>query len=485
MPDASKLAGYGALAWVPAQADYVFTAPTLAAGLASIHELEAGGDMLKPHVAEMMEEHLKKALSFNPLSAFDLTNLGVDVNAGIAVFSTGVSASVVFHLSDSKKMLDHVNSVLGAAGVMTIEVDGVKIASIVGGENPLALSWAIDNGWMWIHFGITAEKEAPGAWFHDSHSANGAFAGGADFQWALASTHTKVGSGETPLLGFANPARIVAAALPMVGPLDAMATCHTSLIAKTSRSALSITNSATDVGGVLAVDIGDAASIAGLHLPVSDGWAAASKDAPLSFAWNLDAAGISKLFESCSSEHHVEFPARGIRGFINSIDLDGPSGSGVVWLDLTNRKFIDSQLDQIPGRSMMESKKKFGNVEGRSSNVPMIGAFDYFIDDTRFAVSMGDGLLTRAIGAGGVADPASSPLGELSLKPNGFSRAFWNNIAGRMMGDAEKGKSAVDALLHWQQLQLRLAAEGSTLVLTADGTRAPTAATVAAPAAAK
>ena len=481
MPDASKLAGYGALAWVPAQADYVFTAPTLAAGLASIHEVEAGGNMLKPHLAETMEEQLKKALSFNPLSTADLTNLGIDVDSGIAVFSSGVSATVVFHLSDAKKMLDHVNSVLGAAGVLTNEVDGVKVASIVGGENPLQLSWAIDNGWMWIHFGLTVEKEAPLAWFHDSHSANGAFATGPDFQWALANAHSK-SSSDTPLIAFANPARFVTALLPMVGPLDATAACHTSLIAKTSRAALSITNTATDVGAVLAVDVGDASSIAGLHLPVPDGWAAASKDAPLSFAWNLDATRISKLFESCSADHHVEFPARGIRGFIDSIDLNGPSGSGVVWVDLTNRKAIDDQLNQIPGRSMMESKKKFGNVDGKSINVPMIGAFDYFIDDTRFAVAMGDGLLTRAIGNGGTADPASSPLGELSLQPSGFSRAFWTTIATRITQDQAKGNAAVDALLRWQRLQLRLDANGSTLVFTADGKRAAQA--VAAPAAA-
>lgn len=457
---------FPAARWVPASPSYVVAAPTFADAQRGLRDAIDGLGMFVGVTAEGAGSDLSRLLAINPFDENAVTSIGIDVQGGIVAFSEDLAPTFVVRMNAPELFTAFLDKQRERGMVSrSVIVDGIEIytAEIIRGD--LDVSWAIADGWLWIHFTPDFVTNEGTAWFTNSRKPqNKDWA--RDWSWAEAAA-----KGAKGLVGFVDVKEIVGRFVAKVP--EALACSR--LVDPIERVGLSIElASGGTANGRVSFDLGASAQqVANATLPVPEGFASVSANAPIAAQWNLDLVALDAWLAPCLASIHERsdsqrildnFGVRAGRAVVQRVDIDDKSGAGVVSLDLVHERWFANQLDQIPGRSALERDRKFGPLAGHSISIPLVFSFDYVLSDQLAYVAMGDGVLAKTIGNG---KSVSGPIAAVDLYPPMLSPETWKGL----LELADLPESLADRLLRWREGHISIAIEGTSLVLAASGTR--------------
>jgi hypothetical protein len=469
----ANVGAYPGLRWVPADVSYVIAARRTADLVAVLRDLFDVTGLLTDADAETVAAAMRGSLGFDVLSVDGLAAVGVAVDGGAAMFSKGMSPTLAVQLDDASKMtatIDRLRS--GGVAVQTRQEGGVEVFSYRGNPN-LHVHWAIAEGWLWARFEIVADRDADDTWFTALRAARGALAAHADWKAALASgRRLPSGASEEPPV----------AGLVRMGPYaDALARSGVSeaclaLPRRAPRSFFAAAVTGPDGAMAIAFDLGAAArDLAALAQPALAGWATARHGAPVQAELTFDLVALGTAVAPCDggeiARAQEQVGLRGLRGFVRALDLDKPDGVGAVHVDLVSRRPVAAVLDEIPGRSLLERKRRIGPYDGASISLPGVPDVAYVLVDVPkanppralFAAAVGLDLAT--VVGNGTASP-SPQLAHFELVPGGLPAATWEGLMDLMGHSAEMRQRTVTRLQRWKSGQVDLVLDGSDLVLT-------------------
>ena len=460
-PQASAaVQAYAAARWIPARPTYALAARTVGDAQRAAGDLLAFGALVDIDAAAI-SHLLSGVLAVDPLSPRALAEVGVDLDGSVALFSEAVNPTLVVHLAAPALMQAFLDR-QRALGMRTQSVmdGGVEIFTVAL-PGRLRISWAIDEGWLWVHFTLPFARDEGTAWFSASRRP-GAPAWAGDWRWALGSG----GQGARPaVVGFVDARAVIESLSPRIPAAIACA----QLLAPVRRLAVAV-EIGDRLGGRLALELGDAAAgLARAALPAPAGWSAAAARAPLAAQWNLDLAAVRAHVAPCARALDVDlspldrYGVRTARAILQRYDPDKPTNSrGAVAFDLVHRTYAAQLLDEIPGRSLIQRRRTFGPYQGYSLAIPFGGpTLEYVLDDQRALAGLGEGVLAAVLGQG---PGAPGPLLAIDVSPPAMPREAWAGLLGWV-------NQRPDALLAWRELHLAVAVEGTRLVIDASGRR--------------
>ena len=457
---------YDAARWIPAHPTYAIAARTVADAQRAARDLLGSFGGLAGLDLVGTAHLLGSLFGFDPLAPEALAALGVDPKGSAALFSEALSPTLVVRLADpaqTQRFFERQRAT--GARVQSVMAGGVEVFTVAlpGG---LRGSWAIADGWMWIHLGLPVGSgsgpDDGAAWLPASRRP-GAAAWAGNWQWAL----ERGGQGARPVItGFAD----VRALLASLSPRIAAAAACARLLQPVGRVAVAAELGGDRLGGRLSIELGDAAAGLGRAvLPPPAGWAAAAGRAPLSVQWNLDLAAVRGALAPCALALGVDlapfdqYGVRTARAILQRYDPDKPTNSrGAASFDLTSRTYAAQLLDEIPGRSLIQRKRTFGPYQGYSLAIPFGGpTIEYVLDDQRALAGIGAGVLAEVVGQG---PGAPAPLVAIDLAPPAMTREAWAGLLQWI-------NLRADGLLAWRELHFAVALDGAQLVIDASGRR--------------
>jgi hypothetical protein len=461
--------------FVPAQATYVVSARSMRDAQNSLRDLADLAGMPGDFEVKDASAVFSYVLGIDPLSPDAVAGIGVDLESSIVVFSEDVNPTVVVHINAP----DAINAYFDKQRERGLHTTSVVVA---GTEvftsaitSTLAISWALEGEWLWVHLTIGAADGT--AWFEHSRAPSGTrWVDG--WKWAEG-----LAAAVPALVGYFDAKGLLAVAAARHAP--ATSACVKQL-SSVERVGLTFEGDGKHLGARIAFQIGAAAdAMASNLLAPPPGWAAARTNAPMAADWNLDLRASAAWVQTCfvkkiddgrgeprrESADLVslldQYGIRTARAFVHTLDPDEKEGTGAIALDLTNARFIRSQLDQIPRRSMFESSRTFGIYKGTHISVPFVGSGDYVVDDHIAIAAMGDGLLAK-IGSG--TPPADRPpVLAIDLRPPGLPVDVWAFLLAQL--DAPNPERFAQRLLTWNDLHLGAQLDQGSLVIEASGTR--------------
>jgi hypothetical protein len=399
-------------------------------------------------------------LGVDPLSPEAVAGIGVDLEGSMVVFSEATNPTFVVHINAP----DAINAYFD-----TQRERGLHTKSVVVGKTEvftasiskdLALSWALDGEWLWVHFTIGPSDGT--TWFEHSHAPSGArWVDG--WKWAqglAASAPAIVGYFDAKGL-LADAAREVPHAVECLKQLSSI-----------ERVGVNFEGDGKHLGAKIAFQLGAASDAIATHLlPPPPGWAAARTNAPMAADWNLDLRAGAAFVQTCLGRGDLtamldQYGIRTGRAFVHTLDPDEKEGTGAVSVDLTSAAFVRAQLDQIPRRSMFESSRTFGIYKGKHISVPFVGSGDYVLEDHLMIATMGDGLLAKI---GGGAPQGQPPVLAIDLRPPGMSVSVWAFLLAQ--AGAPNPERFAQRLMTWNDLHLGARLDQGSLVIEAAGTR--------------
>ncbi len=465
-------AAYPATRWVPAAPTYVLAAPSLRGSQRSVLAVLDVVGIVAGLDGAAVGTALARLLAVDPLRPDALAAIGIDVEAGFAVFSDDLAPTAVVRI-DAPDLLQAFVDGARARGLVTHAVvrEGVEVVSATLADD-LTISWAVDDGWLWVHVAPAPLADDAGAWFTASHRPRGARWLDA---WAWGTQALGTASAPPGLRGFISvggPGGLVARALGRAPAARDLRAC-TQLLAPVGRVAVALTSDEATVGAQVAIEIGPAAAaVDAAALAVPEGFATAAAGAPLVAQWNLDAFAIRAWLAPCLrvlGEDGGELDRRGIRGgraALQALDPDDRSGRGVVALDLVHGRYLRGLLDDIPMRSLLERKRAFGPHRGAALAVPMVATVEYVLTEGIALAGVGEGLLGAVVGDGAL---VRGPLLALDVAPPALSASTWRFLLDAAGLPADDRMTA--RLLRWREGHVAVTVEGSALVLRASGIR--------------
>lgn len=453
--------GYDAARWIPARPTYAAAARSVRDAQDAVLDLIASFGALVDADAGELSLALGRLLVVDPLSPDALEAIGIDTAGGLAVFSEAIDPTFVVHLAapeQTQAFFTHQRRAgMQARSVM---VDGVEVFTTMlrGG---LPASWAIADGWLWVHFALTRAGGGETAWFSSSRRP-GAPAWAGDWTWAIGGG----GQGARPAIaGFVDTRALIERVSQRIPAAIACAR----LLSPIGRFGVTLEADGKRLGGRLAVEVGAgaAAGIARAILPPSDAWSAAAARAPLAAQWNVDLALVRAWLAPCAVAFGAgpdpleAYGVRTARAILHHYDHDKPTKSrGVAAFDLAHRTYATKLLDEIPGRSLIQRKRTFGPYQGHAIAIPFGPTIEYVLEDHLALAGLGEGELAAVAGPAG----ARGPLLAIDVSPPAMSHASWSGLLGMV-------NLRPDALLRWRELHLALALDGARLVLDVSGSR--------------
>lgn len=462
--------------WLPAKPTYAFAARNVGEAQRHVRDLfDTIGAPFRDSSA-VLSRSAQATFGIDILSESAVASIGVDVTASVALFSDGANPTLVARLSDPDRFNEWVDGRRSSASLKTssVVIDGVEVFSAKQGMRDF-LSWAVADGWLWVHLSLAAGKDDRASWFAASRKG-GADSWGDAWAWARGA----VGSADDPgVVGFAEPAGFLS---NLTARVDDARACL-DLFKPVKRVAFGLDGDGKTIHGRVALDVGDAGQrITAAAAPVSAGWASVEAGAPLAAQVNLDLVTLAQWGGGCMSLFEVEpaqidrYGVRSGRATLLSFDPDEPTASNfAVAMELSSQQYFAGLLD-FPLRSTLEKKRQFGPYSGKRLSPPFTGiTLDYILNDSMGWFAMGDGVLERAIGQG---DPAAGDLLKLDVTFDALTSDAWAglidlvwDLGGNPDGTTGPGASIAASLAPWKEAHARLSIEGSNLVLDASATR--------------
>jgi hypothetical protein len=451
--------------WVPSHPSYVFASAKLRDAQRVVRDALDSLGIAAGIDAAVVGRQLEAMLAVDPLGAEPAAAVGVDVDAGIAIFSEDFDPTFVVHLAspeataaffDRERQRGMVSQSVLVDGV---EVFGAQLATNVG------VGWAIDHDWLWVHFALTGGHDT--AWFAHSHHHDPADAPAWTQDWAWASGQHR---GPATVLGFVHMKELLGKLAERAQ--GAMGCAR--LLEPVGRVAFALDGDLHHAAGRISLDLGPSArAVAASVLPPPPGWASVAAGAPLAFELNLDVDAVNAWISPCMQAFGVgskalhAFGVRAARGVLLSLDPDEPSGSGAVALDLAGNQFFAKELDRVPMRSHLESARTFGTHAGHHLKIPFAVEFDYLLEDHLGAIAMGDGVLAKAFTAPTAGPQLPPPLLALDIAPPKLAARSWQWLLDKVAGTPP---GLVDQLMRWRDAHVAVRLDGDALVLEASGT---------------
>lgn len=467
LPESAKR--YPATRFLPAKPTYAIAARTVRDAQRSVRDAFDGLGPLFAIDAAAVGRELLRMFAIDPLDPDALEDIGVDLDGGIAVFSEGVNPNIVVRLKSPAQLQSWVETLRGhGMGTQSVVVDGAEIFTTGAGragKAELSVSWVIVDEWCWIHLHLPGVPDDGTRWFTESRKPTGA-------DWAADWDHAyKSAGGDPSFVGFFDLPRVLAIVMPKAP--DALACVK--LLDPIQRVAIALDGDGKRVDARLAFDVGPAsAAIAKLLAPVPEGWNAAARGAAIAVQWNADVNAFRSWFAPCSKLAGWElggleaYGVRSGRAMLHELDLDEPSGRGAIALELAHQRFFAAQLDDIPLRSRLESRRTFGPHQGKQLSIPFGPKLDYVLTDQLALAGMGPSLLAQVVGSGKV---APGPIAALDVAPQAWSQDAWRSVLRLAGNDALFGDRFLKLLMRWREGHFALALDGTRVVLTANGTR--------------
>ena len=464
-----------ALAWVPDQPTYLWTAHGVADAQRSVNDVIDSFGMLSGATAADAGRALEHLLSVDPLSESGTRKLGIDPSGSIAMFSTGLDPTIVVQLAMPDTTRAFFDSVKSTGGVATqsLIVDGVEVSSVKLFRH-VRVSWAIDKAgdtsWLWTHFAFGVDREAQeGEWFATAHRTHaGAWA--KSFGWAK-DLRAKLAAKASGLLGFFDTRALLAIARAHA-PKDVLACLDR--FQPIGIAGFAIEGDGNHAAGRLALDLGPAAaSISSALLPPPAGFAALARTAPIALQWNLDVDAIARFLAPCAAsiggdtDFLTKFGVRTARVAVMTLEPEHRAGTGVVAADLRDASFLRGLLDQIPHRSMLESDRTYGGIAGHRISIPFVLSLDYVLTDRLGILAVGDGLMDKLVATAPAAPP---PLLSIDLIVAGLPEATWKFLIEQLTGEWFANR-ATSLLQRWHDGHVRVTIDHDALVIEASGNR--------------
>ncbi len=458
--------------FVPAQPTYVVSATSMRDAQNSLRDIADVVGMAGNFEVKDASALFTYVLGIDPLSPEAVAGIGVDLEGSMVVFSEDVNPTFVVHINAPDAITAYFEK-QRERGLRTqsVVVAGTEVftASI---SNKLAISWALEGEWLWVHF--TIGKPDGTAWFEHSRAPSGT-------RWVDAWTWARgLAASAPPVVGFFDAKGLLAIAAKQ-SPKEMDCVNKLSAI---ERVGLTVEASGKHIGARLAFQLGAASDGIAAHLmPPPPGWAGARANAPMAADWNLDLRASAAFVQTCFVKQVADgssvraenanlvamldqYGIRTGRAFVHTLDPDEKEGTGAVALDLSNARFMRAQLDQIPRRSMFESGRTFGAYKGKHISIPFIGSGDYVLEDHIAIATMGDGLLAK-IGSG--AAQGQPPVLAIDLRPPGLPVGVWAFLLAQV--DAPNPERFAQRLMTWNDLHVGARLEQGNLLIEAAGTR--------------
>ena len=465
----AAVAAYPALAWAPDAPSYLVAAPSVRAGQRAVHDLIDSFGMLARISPEDVSAAARAWIGVDPLGAELGTKLGIDLDGGIAVFSEGLSPTIVVHLAapaTTHAFFDQLRSLGMHATTASVEGADISTARLRDG---LDASWAIEGDWLWFHIASASEHEVANAWFvHPHHRVNATWVDG--LAWA-----TRLARDAKPLAGFWNSHATLAKLVEMMDKdqlFNRTRACVATLEA-VDRVGITVDGDGHHADGKLSFALGSAAPrIAASILPPPAGFDTLAKNAPLALQWNLDVGALTGAFAPClnafglTPEELLHVGVRTARGVLETLDPDKPSGTGAVALDLSSRTEVANLLNEIPSIAL-KSERSFGPYRGTHVSIPFVASLDYVLDDHLALAALGDGLLDQLVAG---TPSKAPPLVAIDVRPPGLPERTWQFLFGEL-SDKRAGEIIASQLTKWHDAHISVSIDQDALVLDASGNR--------------
>jgi hypothetical protein len=409
-------------------------------------------------------------LGVDALHADPLAAIGVDVEGSWTVFGDA-DPTLVVHLALPVQMAAFLDRQRDR-GLVTrsVVVDHTEVVSAVLPIG-VAISWAIDGEWMWVHLGLSGTPD-DGGWFTASHGAHQASWAG---NWGWAQRAAGAAAGLVGVLDLRGAVAQLAARLP-----DAVACAH--LAASVGRVAVAVAGDDHRVSARLGIEVGSTDRLRAMLLPAPSGWDATARTAALAVQWNLDLGAARGELAPClaaagvSFEHADEAGVRTARAMVTGLDPDAMSGSGAIALDVAGTAFFDRLLDRIPLRGTLERSRAFGPYRGHALSIPFSVTVEYVLEHQIAIAALGEGLLARLV-APAPAPAAVPPIAAVDVAPPAMSPRAWQALIDGLLErrlDAPPSRTSrrlVERLMAWRDGHLAISVEPGEIAITASGTR--------------
>lgn len=437
--------------WVPANPTYLLTASSFREAQASfaasidVLGMAVGGEPAEASAA------FQQMLGVDPLNIDAVAQIGVDVGGPVIVFSEDVDPTFVVHLSDPAALQAFLDRQRQGLRMTSQVADGIEVFSATI-DSDLQLSWAVDKDWLWIHFATVSQPFV--AWFEHSHRA-------APETWTTAWEWAQKQTRAQGLTGFVQFRELMAAMTSRAQQFQACAQQFQTV----ERVGISIASDGKSIDARLTVQTPSTPPV----WTAPPGWSAASNGMPIAVQWNVDLQAAGQWLQPCLGENVAAdlapYGVRTLRAFVQSLDPDDKEGVGAIAADLTSKRFIDAQLDQVPMRSRLERGRQFGIYKGKHLSVPFVATVDYVLDDKIFIAAMGDGVLAKL----GTGTPERAPIATVDVIPSGMPVSTWAWLFEQI--GAPNPKRFAQRLQGWQQLHVGARHDGNALLIEAVGTR--------------
>ncbi|HEY4177042.1 MAG TPA: hypothetical protein VGM90_09435 [Kofleriaceae bacterium] len=464
-PQVAPAVEIAAARWVPSQAVYVSAGKTLSGAQSGMRAAVDGLGILGGMDANYMGSLLTQVLGVDAMSTEAVKAIGVDPTASFSLFSEGLAPTAVVKINDPEALAQFIEKMRGHGMRSTsVNVNGTELFSAPLGQG-FALSWAQADGWLWVHLVPPFAMGEGNTWFEHSRAGQSMAGTVADgFAWAQ-----KMAGAKSTLTVWLDAQKL----LGMLAEKVPNAKACVGLLGGVSGVGVGVSIDGGDIKGRLTLDVGaHASAIQAATLPVPDGFPALVAASPFAAQWNLDLVQVQSALAPCLAlvnmqvDELTQSGVRAVRLAVQKLDMDDKSGEGVVSLALAKKDFFAGYLDKIPGRRFLEKDRTFGPIKGHSISVPTVASFDYVLDDQQAFIAMGDGVLARAVGKGST---VPGPMFGVDVRPDGLDEKTWHSLLEAL--DFHGTKDMIAMMMKWRDAHLALTLEGSSLVLTASGTR--------------
>jgi hypothetical protein len=471
---------YAALRWVPADVSYAFVGKRTADISDLLRVLaEVGGIPFDMDPAEVSAES-RARFGYDILSVESLASIGLDVERGAAIYSNGLSPTVVAPLADPAKLEAFVESMRDSGVSMQTQMsDGVEVFTIRFPDGDFSVDWAVVDGWVISRLEISMERADELGWLESSRAAGGALGGDPDFLAALeaAKLHAAaISAGDgPPVVGVVRPGKIADAvegiALRMSPEIASMVGGCTAALRDSSRALIAAGVSDTGASGSMVVDLAEPSRISGAIVAPPTGLAAVRQGAPIQVDVGLDVPAYLRTLKGCPIDIDMlaGFGVRTLHAAAHSFE-DGIPNKAAVYADLTDDRVIRALLGEIPMLGRFSKKRTVAGQEAIVVSVPFFIDAIYVLDKQRAAAAIGDGLF-EAIFAQGTA-----PAGEifhLELRPHDIPTEVLDLALqyGADVAVYERRQRTIARLRKWDSGTIDARLDGVRVILTAAGTR--------------